>query len=361
MGVVFTAMLVGMAASSIGVALLGDRVGRRRLYFTLLFAMGLAGTVLAFSSPFWLVIVACLTGTLSTDPNESGPITALEQAMIGGAAPEVRARVFGRYNAVAFIAGSIGSLAAGGPGAFRGVLPDVPSDQRFLLIFPVLGLAASLVSTRLSPSMDAPKGDETSPGRALVRSRSTVARLSALFALDAGAGGFVVQAFVAFWFHRKFGASAELMGVVFFAAGLLQAASSVVAGRLASRIGLLNTMVFTHLPSNLLLGAIPFAPNLETAVLLLLARFVTSQMDVPARQAFVTSIVDREERTAAAAFTSMARNLSRPIGPAAAGGLIQQGILAAPFVIAGALKIVYDLALYATFRKVTIEEKPSPH
>lgn len=355
-GVVFTAMLVGMAASSIGVGLRGDRVGRRRLYFTLLLVMGLAGTAFAFRSPLWLLILAALTGTLSTDPNESGPITTLEQAMIGGASPETRARVFGRYNAVAFVAGSVGSLAAGGPAAFREVISGVPSDQRFLLVFPAMGLVAALFSQRLSPALDAPTGGNLPPRRGLARSRSTVARLSALFALDAGAGGFVVQAFVAFWFNRRFGASPELMGVVFFGAGILQAASSIVAGRLASKIGLLNTMVFTHLPSNLLLAAVAFAPTLEIAVVLLLGRFVTSQMDVPARQAYVVSMVDPEERTAAAAFTNMARYVSRPIGPAAAGGLMQQGFLAAPFVIAGGLKIVYDLALYVTFRRVKLPE-----
>ena len=179
-------------------------------------------------------------------------------------------------------------------------------------------------------------------------------KLAALFAVDSFAGGFTVQAFIVFWFGRKFGATPELMGVVFFASGLLQGGSSVVAGWLGSRIGLLNTMVFTHLPSNVLLAAIPFAGSFPLAVLLLLARSALSQMDVPARQAYVVTMVDPSERTGAAAYTNTARYVTRPAGPASAGALMGQVGLAAPFLVSGGLKIVYDLTLYAQFRKVPL-------
>jgi len=186
-----------------------------------------------------------------------------------------------------------------------------------------------------------------------------VTRLSGLFALDAFGGGFVVQAFLVFWFHRKFGAGPELMGLVFFGAGLLQAASSIVAARLGARIGLLNTMVFTHLPSNVLLAAVPFAPTLATAVVLLLARFALSQMDVPTRQAYVVAMVDPDERVAAAAYTNTARYAVRPLGPVAAGALMQHVALAGPFLAAGGLKILYDLVLYRVFRRAQPADAPS--
>jgi predicted MFS family arabinose efflux permease len=163
-----------------------------------------------------------------------------------------------------------------------------------------------------------------------------------------------VQTFLVYWFHRRFGATTGQMGLVFFGAGLLQAASSIIAGRLASRIGLLNTMVFTHLPSNVLLLAVPFSPVFGGAVALLLARFALSQMDVPARQTYVVTIVDPPERTAAAAYTNTARYVTRPGGPATAGALLTIAS-SFPFVAAGGLKILYDLALYRRFRAVEHE------
>jgi len=178
-----------------------------------------------------------------------------------------------------------------------------------------------------------------------------VAGLAGLFAIDSFGGGFVVNAFIVFWFQRKFGASTETMGLVFFVAGLLQAASSIAAGWLGNTIGLLNTMVFTHLPSNVLLILIPFMPSLGPAIAMLLARFAISQMDVPARQAYVVSVVDPSERTAAASYTNTARYVVRP-GGSALGGWLTGIWLAAPFVASGALKIAYDLAIYASFRRL---------
>jgi predicted MFS family arabinose efflux permease len=174
--------------------------------------------------------------------------------------------------------------------------------------------------------------------------------------MDAFGGGFVVQAFLVFWFHRKFGAGPGLMGAVFFGAGVLQAVSSIVAARTAARVGLLNVMVFSHLPSNLLLAAVPFAPTLSGAIALLLGRFALSQMDVPTRQAYVVAMVDPSERTAAAATTNLARYAVRPAGPVAAGALMQHVALGAPFLVAGGIKVMYDALLYRTFRKVPLEE-----
>jgi len=187
------------------------------------------------------------------------------------------------------------------------------------------------------------------------RSRPAVIRLAALFGLDAFAGGFVVTTFVVFWFQRRFGVTAATMGVVIFAAGILQAGSSIVSGRLGARIGLLNTMVFTHLPSNALLAIVPLMPTMSSAIAMLLLRHTLSQMDVPARQAYVVTLVDPDERTAAAAFTNTARYVVRPFGAAGAGAVMQVAV-GAPFVLAGLLKAVYDVLLYRAFRRVPLPE-----
>jgi predicted MFS family arabinose efflux permease len=358
-GLVFTAMLAGFAVSSIVAGTIGDRVGRRRLYLALLLLMGAAGTAFALTASFPLLVVAALTGTVSVEPNESGPITSLEQAMIPHATEgSGRNRAFARYNAIAYLTGSVGALAAGGPDFFRRFFAALPASQRFLLAFPVVAVACAVLARRLSPRVEA--GRELTPERRfpIVRSRVNVARLSALFAMDSFGGGFVVQSFIVFWFRRKFGASTEVMGLVFFAAGLLQSASSLVAGWLASRIGLLNVMVFTHLPSNVFLLLVPFMPTLPAAIAMLLARYAVSQMDVPTRQAYVMAMVDPDERTAAAAYTNTSRYVIRP-GGAAIGGWMTQSIgLAAPFVSAGAIKIVYDLILLGTFRGVQLRDQP---
>src|SRR5205807_6549438 len=216
---------------------------------------------------------------------------------------------------------------------------------------PLAAAAALAAASRLSPAVE--RGGELAaePLPLLHRSRGIVMRLSALFALDSFGGGFVPQTFIAYLFVRKYGASPHTLAIVFFAIGILQALSFQGAVRLAARIGLLRTMVFTHLPSNLLLVAVAFAPNLPSAIALLLARFALSQMDVPTRQAYVVAIVDPSERTAAAAYTNTARYATRPIAPLLAGATVGAS-LGAPFVIAGALKSLYDLGLYALFRGV---------
>ncbi|HEX2765821.1 MAG TPA: MFS transporter [Candidatus Limnocylindria bacterium] len=353
-GSVFTAMLVGVAIGSLAVGRWGDRIGRRRTYVALLALMGVAGAAFAVTENVWILVLAALTGTLSTDANESGPITTVEQSMLASTPSAERARVYGRYNAVAYLAGALGALAAGGPEALRDVLPALPPDQRWLLLFPVGAAVCAKLAARLSAATDAdalvPRAE-----RGLRRSRGAVQRLAALFALDAFAGGFIVQSFMAFWFASQFGVGPAALGLVFFGAGLLQAASSIAAGWLGARIGLLNTMVFTHLPSNLLLALVPVAPTFGIVAALLLARSALSQMDVPARQAYIAALVDPAERTAAAGYTNAARHLVRPAGPALAS--VSMGMAAGlPYLIAGGLKAVYDVVLYLTFRRVKLTD-----
>jgi MFS family permease len=341
-GLVLAALLAGVALASIAIARTGDRVGRRRWYTALFLVMGLAGTAFALTDETWLLVLAALTGTVSTEVVESGPFTSLEQAMLPSAAGTLDAtRLFGTYNTVATLAGSVGALAAGLV-AFLDVEP-----QRLLLVYVVVAVAGAVLTLGLSEAVEPAVRGARAP---LERSRGVVRRLSGLFALDSFGGGFVTQAFIAYWFTETYGTSPEILGAAFFAVGLLQALSFQGAVRLAGRIGLVNTMVFTHLPSNVLLALIPLAPNEIAAFGLLFARYALSQMDVPTRQAYVVGVVDPEERTAAAAYTNTARYVTRPLGPLVAAPILQFS-LGAPFLVAGAIKSAYDLMLFADFRR----------
>ena len=351
---IFTAILVGMGLASVLVGFIGERVGRRRLYIALLALMGVVGVVFAVSGNLWWLVAASLTGTMSTDANESGPITSLEQAMIGQAPGQARIRVFGRYNAVAYLAGALGSLAAGGPAFLHHMWHGAGSGQRWLFLIPVAAAVSVALALRLSAEVESEGA--TRVRKPLVRSRSTVRKLSLLFATDAFAGGFVVSAFIVYWFGLRFGATEKEMSLVFFAGGLLQAGSSIVAARVGERFGLLNTMVFSHFPSNLLLMAIPLMPSLTPALVFLIARFALSQMDVPARQAYIAAMVDPEERTAAAAFTNTSRYVARPFGQILAGVLMTNVATGAPFVAAGTIKCAYDVVLYRVFRRVPLPD-----
>ncbi len=338
-GIVLTSILAGNAIVSVVIARYGDRIGRRRAYRLLFVGMAAAGTVFALVGWLPALVLAALTGTVSTDVVESGPFTSLEQAMLPNVAAGDPTRLFGTYNAVATIAGSFGALLA-----------LATASQHALLLYPAAAALGLLVTVRLSPAVEL---GHRSEGRPLERSRGIVVRMSALFALDSFGGGFVPQTFIAYLFARKYGASPHTLALVFFAIGLLQALSFQAAVRIARKIGLLRTMVFTHLPSNLLLVAIAFAPNLTTAIALLLGRFALSQMDVPARQAFVVAVVDPSERTAAAAYTNTARYATRPFAPLIAGVALRGG-LGVPFLAAGALKSAYDVGMYAFFRKTAV-------
>lgn len=353
-GAVLAALLAGAALVSVLLARYGDRIGRRRCYIGLLALMAAAGTVFALTSWPPALVLAALTGTVSTDVVESGPFTSLEQAMLPQTTDADPTRLFGTYNTVATLAGSLGALVAAG-GA---LLLAARHSHYLLLAYPAAALVAIPIATRLSLAVEVAPAAGVTRRPPLHRSRRTVAQLAALFALDSFGGGFAVQTFIAYLFARKYGASAETLGIVFFAVGLLQALSFQLAVRLAARYGLLRTMVFSHLPSNILLAAIAFAPNLPSAIALLLARVTLSQMDVPTRQAYVAAIVDPSERTAAAAYTNTARYAVRPIAPVLAGALAGVS-LGAPFLLAGAIKSVYDIGIYAIFRRVPLPVRPT--
>jgi len=336
---------------SVAVARWADRVGRRRFYAGLYALLAVTGVVFAFAGAVWLLALFALTGALSTEVIESGPFTSLEQAMLAtDLAGRAQLHGFGIYNAVAAASGSLGALAAGLPSLLSDHWSPAPSPVRWFLLFVPVSLAGVAVALSLSDRVETAHAGARAR---LERSRSTVRRLAALFALDSFGGGFTVSAFVGYWLHTRFGATAATIGFVFFAMGVLQTLSFLAAPRLADRFGLLPTMVFTHLPSNLLLAAVAFAPTLPVAVGLLAARTLLSQMDVPTRQTYVMALVDPAERTPAAAYTNTARYLTRPLGPPLAS-VATDVALGLPFLISGGIKTVYDLTLWRWFRHVRL-------
>jgi len=354
-GSVLAAVLAGTVAASLVVGRWGDWWGRRRCYAGLYLLLAVTGLVFAVSADPLVLAGVALLGAMSTEVVESGPFTTLEQSMLAtDLAPATRIRGFSRYNAVAAVAGSVGAVLAAGPSVARRAWSAVPDDQRFFLVFVPVAVAGAWMAGRLSSAVEAQRRQR--PGRRLLGpSRPVVLRLAGLFALDSFGGGFTVQAFIAYWLSHRFGATLSEVGAVFAAVGVLQTVSFLAAGRLAERFGLLPTMVFTHLPSNLLLAALAFAPTLPVAVALLLARTLLSQMDVPTRQTYVMALVGPDERTAAAATTNTARYLVRPLGPVLAGAAASIG-LGVPFVVAGGLKSVYDVMLWRWFRHVPLPE-----
>ena len=351
-GVVLAAVLTGTVIASILVARFGDRLGRRRAYLVLYVALAVTGVVFAFSHAFWALIAIALAGALSTEVIESGPFTTLEQAMLAGELEHRRlARGFGVYNAVATAGGSLGALTAAAIG-------DGDPQRWFLVFVPAAAIGVAF-ALRLSPSVEHRTGMGPLDAPTVEHRSGLMLQLAALFAMDSFGGGFVVQSFIAYYLTTRFHASLHTVGVVFFVVGVLQTGSFVAAGRLGDRFGLLKTMVVSHLPSNFLLIALAFAPNLGTAIAVLLARTALSNMDVPTRQAYVMALVPPHQRTTAAATTNTARYLVRPVGPVLAGAS-QNIALGLPFLLAGTIKATYDVIIYSWFRNVPLAAAPTP-
>ena len=358
-GAVLTATLLGSAVLTAIFATTADRYGRRRMLRLSALFMAASGAAFALTTSYPLLILASLTGTVGATSGEVGPFLSLEQAILPQTtAPERRTRLFSLYNTLGALTGAAGALAAGTPALLQRWAGLAVSDA-YRVMFVAYGALAGItlwLFSRLSDRVEATEG--SARGR-LNRSRGVVMRLAGLFSLDSLAGGFVVQSLIAFYFHLRWGVGPEVLGPVFLGVGLLQAVSFTVAARVSERIGLINTMVFTHLPSNVLLMAIPLAPTLPWAIALLLARHALSQMDVPVRQSYVVAVVDPDERMAAAGVTNIARNLAQSVTPVIAGAVMQVAGLGVPFLLGGGLKIVYDLLLLGMFRTVRPpEEQP---
>ncbi len=364
-GLLLGLTLLGDAAVSLWLTTHADRIGRRRVLIAGAMLMLGAGVAFTATSVFPVLLVAATLGVISPSGNEVGPFLAVEQASLSQLVPgRQRTQLFAWYQLAGSFSTAAGTLAGGALTQAAISAGSQPAEAyRYVIVgYGLVGLALGGLFLLVSPSVEAARldvRDETIRTRlGLHRSGGVVLRLSMLFALDAFAGGFALQSFIAFWFHERFGVDPAALGAVLAGANVLAGFSALAAGRLAARFGLVNTMVFTHLPSNVLLALVPLMPTLPLAVTALLARFAISQMDVPTRQSYTMAIVAPDERSAAAGVTGIARSLGVAVAPVIAGPLFATAALAsAPFLIAGGLKVVYDLLLYRSFRRLRPPEE----
>jgi MFS family permease len=362
-GALLTLTLVGDTVISLVLTTHADRIGRRRTLLTGALLMAAAGAVFVSNTAFVVLVLAATLGVLSPSGNEVGPFLPIEQASLTEVVPpKRRTSIFAWYNLTGSVATATGALVTG---VVVGALiaagwSDVDAYRAILAGYALAGLALVPVVLLVSSAVEVPPADTSIARRlGLHRSRGIVGRLSALFALDAFAGGMIVTSLLAFWLHERFGLPEPVLGAIFFGANILAAVSALAAARIAARIGLINTMVFTHLPSNVLLMLVPLMPTVELAILVLLARFSISQMDVPTRQSYTMAVVDPDERSAAAGVTGIARTTGAALSPLIAAPLFAAtGLAAVPFFLAGGLKIVYDLALWRAFRSRPAPEDP---
>src|ERR1700756_3257439 len=365
-GLLLSLTLFGDAVISLWMTTTADRVGRRRILIAGAALMLLAGLLFALTNRLELLLIAAIIGVISPSGYEVGPFLPIEQAALSQIVPdEQRTQTLAWYNVAGSFATAAGALCGGGLTQLLqqvGVIP-LNSYRTVVVVYGAIGLFLVLLFTRLSASVEAAHSDtaQTRSRFGLHRSRGVVLKLSTLFGLDAFAGGFVGQSIVAYWVHVRFGVEPAALGGIFFGANVLAGISALASARVAARIGLVNTMVFTHLPSNILLVLVPLMPNLPLAIVVLFARFSISQMDVPPRQSYTMAVVASDERSAAAGVTGIARSIGAATSPAFAGAFLgNAGLLGAPFYVAGGLKIIYDILLYRSFRSVKDQESTDP-
>ena len=358
--------LVGDAVISLGISLIADTVGRRYMLRVGALLMVFAGVLFAFTDNFVFLLLAAIIGVISPSGNEVGPFLAIEQASLSHlVSDDKRTGVFAWYNLLGFSATALGALMVGI--LFKTLIGvsinALVSYKIIVIIYALIGGALWFLFGQVSNKVEVISSTQQPLNfAALAKSRfgmhqslATILRLSSLFALDAFAGGFIMQAMLAYWFHVRFGADIRVLGSIFFGANLFAGISSLLAARLAKRIGLVNTMVFTHLPSNVLLILVVFMPNLTWAIIVFLLRCTISQMDVPTRQAYMMAVVTPSERSAAGGIANVARTLGASIAPVLAMPLLGiPGLANIPIILAGGLKIVYDLLLYRNFRKIKL-------
>jgi MFS family permease len=382
-GLLLTLTLLGDTAISLWITTHADRLGRRRMLFAGASLMILAAALFAFTRDFTLLLVAAVIGVISPSGNEIGPFLSIEQAALSQLVSDRRrTQVFAWYNLAGSMATALGALAGGllaqllqGAG-----FSPLNSYRVVVLGYGFVGVLLMVLFSRLSPAVETttrsspppvlgqtgnPMGQDPSadlpgsrPVLGLHRSQRVVFRLAALFSLDAFAGGFIIQSLLALWFTLKFGVEPAVLGAIFFGANLLAGLSALSAAWVAGKIGLVNTMVFTHLPSNILLILVPFMPTFTSAVVLLFVRFSISQMDVPTRQSYTMAVVAPDERSAASGITNVARTIGAALSPVLSGlFLANPAYLGLPFIVSGGLKIIYDLALFVMFRSVKPPEE----
>lgn len=369
-GLLLTLTLVGDTIISLWITTSADRIGRRNMLMAGAILMVFAGVLFAVTRNFIFLLVAATIGVISPSGNEVGPFLSIEQSALSQiVSNEQRTQVFAWYNLVGSFTTALGSLSGGVlVQALQGIgVKPLGSYRAIVIGYAIIGATLGLLFTRLSSTVEIPPALEGSIAKSkrflgLHKSRNVVFKLSALFSLDAFAGGFVLQSIVAYWFSVRYHVQPALLGGIFFGANILAGISALTAARVAARIGLIRTMVFTHIPSNILLILVPLMPNLPLAIIVLLLRFSISQMDVPTRQSYTMAVVEPDERSAASGITGIARTTGSSLSPVVAGPLLgHAALLSIPFFVAGGLKIIYDLLLYRSFSAVKPpEEKVIP-
>jgi MFS family permease len=367
-GLLLTLTLIGDTIISLWITTNADRIGRRRMLIAGAILMVFAGVLFAMTRNFVFLLIAATIGVISPSGYEVGPFLSIEQAALSQiVSNERRTQIFAWYNLVGSFATALGALGGGSlVQAFQdsGVTP-LGSYRMIVIGYAVIGVMLGVLFTCLSrsvevqPSADPPHSASAFKTRfGLHRSRGVVLKLSALFSLDAFAGGFVLQSILAYWFHVRFNVQPAILGSIFFGANILAGLSALSAAWVASRIGLIRTMVFTHIPSNILLMLVPLMPNLPLAIAVLLLRFSISQMDVPTRQSYTMAMVAPDERSAAAGITGIARTTGASLSPVFTGPLLANAaLLSFPFFLSGGLKIIYDLMLYRSFKAIKPPEE----
>jgi MFS family permease len=368
-GLLLTLTLVGDTVISLWLTTVADRFGRKRMLVIGAGLMLFAGALFAVTSNYLLLILAATIGVISPSGNEVGPFLPIEQASLTQlVSKEQRTQVFAWYNLAGSVASAIGAVFGGGvaQGLINAGWSAVESYRLLLVVYAGMGALLWLLFRRLTTATESPPNKNvpaTSTSLFAARfglhhSFRLVLKMSGLFALDAFAGGFIPQSIMAYWFYLRFGVKPGLLGTIFFAANILAAFSALAAARVAKRIGLIRTMVFTHLPSNVLLILVPLMPNLPLATAVLLLRFSISQMDVPTRQSYTMAVVSESELSAAAGITGVARTVGAALSPIFTGVLLANAALwNVPFFLAGGLKIIYDLSLYRGFKGIKPPEE----
>jgi MFS family permease len=374
-GLILTTTLINSVIFTLIASFYADKIGRRK--FLLLYAalMSVSGFIFTVSENYFALIIAAFIGTINITGAESGAFLTIEQAILPQTLKKARKRntVFAIYNMAGTFAMAAGVLLVGLPAVlqqqlqyFDIVLNQIGSIKLLFALYSLLGIVLIGIYLLLSQKIEVQNNQDkqTDEPKQLIKmssltpkSRSIVLRLSGLFAIDSFAGGFMIQSIVSFWFFTRFGADLTTLSYIFSVSGVLTAFSFMAAAKIADRIGLINTMVFTHIPANILIIAVAFAPTLPIAVVLYLLRMALSQMDVPTRQSYIVAVVRVDERTVSAGITNISRNVTQAISPSLISILINYLSLAAPFVIGGALKVVYDVALFLNFRNIKPPEE----
>lgn len=367
-GLLLTLTLIGDTVISLWITTHADRIGRRRMLIVGAFLMVFAGVLFAVTRDFIFLLIAATIGVISPSGYEVGPFLSIEQAALSQiVSDEKRTNVFAWYNLVGSFATALGSLGGGGlvQALQDSGMSPLGSYRTIVVGYAAIGAILGGLFTLLSAAVEIrPGGDLTESASPLKtrlglhRSRRVVFKLSALFSIDAFAGGFVLQSILAYWFHVRFHVQPAVLGTIFFGANILAGLSALSAAWVAKKIGLIRTMVFTHIPSNILLILVPVMPNLPLAIAVLLLRFSISQMDVPTRQSYTMAVVAPDERSAAAGITGIARTTGASLSPVFTGPLLAHAALMnVPFFLSGGLKIVYDLLLYRSFKSIKPPEE----